>query len=114
MIDQIVLDRVRLVREMIAEYEEEIDRERSRLEMLRVEWAKAKFAAEELEEQGRADEARKARLEEHELQHRIEDAEAQIDRMEELLSVFRRKLLEVQRMETERVESQHIGTHRGT
>ena len=99
MIDQVTLEQVQLVREMISEYEDGLSRERVRLDALRLDWAKAELYAQELEE-GDADsahEARKARLEANEIQRRVEAAEEEIDRMEQLLAVFRRKLLELQR-----------------
>jgi len=100
MIDQVTLDRVQLVREMISEYEDALSRERVRLDALRLDWVRAELYAREMEEQGDADsahEARKARLEAHEIQRRVEATEEEIDRMEQLLAVFRRKLLELQR-----------------
>ena len=97
MIDQIALDRVTLVRDLISEYEDEIARERTRLDALYVEWANTQRSAIELAEDGEVLRARQARQEARALQHRIEAAEERIDRMEQLLAMFRRKLLEVQR-----------------
>jgi hypothetical protein len=95
MIDQVTLDRVRLVREMIVQYEDEIHRERDRLEVLRLEWVQVELAAEELDEQGNERDAPRLRHQAHELQHHVEATEDEIDRMEQLLAVFRRKLEEL-------------------
>ncbi len=97
MIDQVTLDRVKAVRDMIAEYEHDIDVARGRLDALRLDWATARLAADELAEQGDEPAARRARLRAHELQHKVEMVEEEIDQMEQLLAVFRRKLDELQR-----------------
>ncbi len=97
MVDCAARSRTRIVREMIADYGEQIARERSRLDRLIVERAKRQYAAEALATEGQDAEARRFHLEAHHLQHQIDASEDRIDRMEELLAVFRRKLLEVQR-----------------
>ncbi len=97
MLDQVTLDRLNMVRQMIAEYNDEIERTRTRLESLRGDRKARQLAAQEATEQGQDAEARQYWQAAQELQHRIEDCEEQIDRLEQLRDVFRRKLLELQR-----------------
>ena len=97
MVDQATADRVRMVRGMIAEYGEQIERGRSRIETLRLDWESRRSAARDLAEQGRPEEALRSRAATDELRRRVDRAEEQVDRLEEILTVVRRKLGELQR-----------------
>jgi hypothetical protein len=98
MIDPVGLDRVQMVRQMIAQYEDEIAQERSRVGNLRTDLTQAQLVAQELAERGDTVEARRTSLRAHDLRHKVEYGEEQIDEMEEILDVFRRKLTELQRV----------------
>jgi hypothetical protein len=99
MIGQVALDRVVMVRQIIGEYEAELARERSHLEAYKIELAKLEYPGEDAALLGEGQEAKQCNLEVHKLQNRIEFTEEEIDRMEQLLAVFRRKLGELQRGE---------------
>lgn len=87
-----------MVRDIITEYEDEIGKERRRLEAMTHEQAEASSIVAEMEGRGDLAEARQARQRVAELQGRIDLAENAVDRLEQLLIVFRRKLAEIQRI----------------
>jgi len=85
-----------MIREAVAAYEEEIRLERSRLGSLRTEWARAQYAATDMDKQGMEEQARAAQLVAHELWRRVRATEGQVERMEQILGDFRRELAEAQ------------------
>lgn len=92
MLDWLGLHRIRMLHEVIGAYEEEIALEQARVASLRAKLRQAQFAQAEMEKQGRERQALAAGHVAHELQHRIESTEKQIQSMEQLLARFRGEL----------------------
>ena len=90
-------DRRTMLREIVAEYERDLDRERHRLDDLRIEEAKLRFSMEILEEHGEHEEAQRVRAQLNDAQHRVKAQQQLVARTEKLLNLFRQKLEQLER-----------------
>ena len=86
-----------LLREIIADYEDDLAVAREQLDMLRVNEAKLRYAMEELKEHGELDEARRVQEDLNVAIHRVRAQEELIQRMERLLDTYRKQLVILER-----------------
>ncbi len=92
MVDYVTLNRGSLLRQMIAQYEDELEIERARLDSLSLKRTVLRFCTEDLVEHGRASEARELLPRIQVLDEHIKAKLDLIARMERVLSDCDRKL----------------------
>ncbi len=94
--DTRMMSRADVIREMLGEYEYELSVARSRLDNQQLRRAKLELARQVLVEHGETEEADRLKLQIHELDDQVVTSQELIEKLEGLISTYRRALDKVQ------------------